>query len=422
MTAPAFPPTSSWRPREASRPSPMNPASTAPSAFAGRATNASVRRSPPSPTTRATPRPGRRRSTPPHVGGAAIIPTRSAGWPERGLATRDRADERLARHADADRPSELVEPTEPGQHPRVPLVPGYPLVTEEADARIDDDPLFRDSRRPRSAERRPQQPHHVLDRIYGGPGAGSLDHAGGVRRTRRGWAPPRRCDFRIRRGRNGSRRPRPGPPRPPAIRRGHQDDARVVLRDERGDGGVAEAGDVVDHARARLERRAGGRRARGVRGDRDRELAREQLDRPDEAVGPFRPGERPGGGGGGRGGADVDQRRARLHHPERGAEEVVVTGVDRPRVEGFGTQVHDAHGDDGQAIADADASESGSTRGQIGPSDATPGPQLPGRAGYRSEEHTSELQSRLHLVCRLLLEKKKKKRKRTTRSSKQMQY
>src|SRR2546429_4408734 len=32
-------------------------------------------------------------------------------------------------------------------------------------------------------------------------------------------------------------------------------------------------------------------------------------------------------------------------------------------------------------------------------------PSLPSR----SEEHTSELQSRLHLVCRLLLEKKKKK-------------
>src|SRR5205809_2624794 len=29
------------------------------------------------------------------------------------------------------------------------------------------------------------------------------------------------------------------------------------------------------------------------------------------------------------------------------------------------------------------------------------------RAPGRSEEHTSELQSRLHLVCRLLLEKKK---------------
>src|SRR5262245_65359033 len=30
---------------------------------------------------------------------------------------------------------------------------------------------------------------------------------------------------------------------------------------------------------------------------------------------------------------------------------------------------------------------------------------------YRSEEHTSELQSLRHLVCRLLLEKKKKKKK-----------
>src|SRR5260370_6412602 len=30
------------------------------------------------------------------------------------------------------------------------------------------------------------------------------------------------------------------------------------------------------------------------------------------------------------------------------------------------------------------------------------------RAGVRSEEHTSELQSHLNLVCRLLLEKKKK--------------
>src|SRR5687768_18023522 len=37
---------------------------------------------------------------------------------------------------------------------------------------------------------------------------------------------------------------------------------------------------------------------------------------------------------------------------------------------------------------------------------------MPGRcaAPPRSEEHTSELQSRLHLVCRLLLEKKKKKK------------
>src|ERR1035437_10487558 len=50
---------------------------------------------------------------------------------------------------------------------------------------------------------------------------------------------------------------------------------------------------------------------------------------------------------------------------------------------------------------------------------------LPGRRGpglVRSEEHTSELQSRQYLVCRLLLEKKKKitaqleRRSRTARS------
>src|SRR5687768_17808896 len=39
-------------------------------------------------------------------------------------------------------------------------------------------------------------------------------------------------------------------------------------------------------------------------------------------------------------------------------------------------------------------------------------PVIDGQGGSllyaRSEEHTSELQSRLHLVCRLLLEKKKK--------------
>src|SRR2546422_6077822 len=41
-------------------------------------------------------------------------------------------------------------------------------------------------------------------------------------------------------------------------------------------------------------------------------------------------------------------------------------------------------------------------------------PESAGRGGLsvavRSEEHTSELQSRLHLVCRLLLEKKKKRK------------
>src|SRR5713101_8780675 len=42
-----------------------------------------------------------------------------------------------------------------------------------------------------------------------------------------------------------------------------------------------------------------------------------------------------------------------------------------------------------------------------GPVDAR---RRPGR-GWRSEEHTSELQSHVNLVCRLLLEKKKKKKK-----------
>src|SRR5205809_1419448 len=43
---------------------------------------------------------------------------------------------------------------------------------------------------------------------------------------------------------------------------------------------------------------------------------------------------------------------------------------------------------------------------------------LADRRPARSEEHTSELQSRLHLVCRLLLEKKKKKKKKTNRDKK----
>src|SRR5438105_10524536 len=36
---------------------------------------------------------------------------------------------------------------------------------------------------------------------------------------------------------------------------------------------------------------------------------------------------------------------------------------------------------------------------------------------YRSEEHTSELQSRVDLVCRLLLEKKKKRHRKTSQDS-----
>src|SRR5258708_20831815 len=49
---------------------------------------------------------------------------------------------------------------------------------------------------------------------------------------------------------------------------------------------------------------------------------------------------------------------------------------------------------------------------RVKPGPRTPStPQLPSR---RSEEHTSELQSPDHLVCRLLLEKKKKRYSRKT--------
>src|SRR5438309_4838720 len=42
------------------------------------------------------------------------------------------------------------------------------------------------------------------------------------------------------------------------------------------------------------------------------------------------------------------------------------------------------------------------------------------RGELRSEEHTSELQSQFHLVCRLLLEKKKKKKQTTMKTKKRM--
>src|SRR2546422_5218391 len=68
-------------------------------------------------------------------------------------------------------------------------------------------------------------------------------------------------------------------------------------------------------------------------------------------------------------------------------------------------------------------------RGGVGEDGMIPGGQRLSRSGLRvephevraavlrSEEHTSELQSRLHLVCRLLLEKKKKKPNRPDRTA-----
>src|SRR5690348_17828083 len=54
-----------------------------------------------------------------------------------------------------------------------------------------------------------------------------------------------------------------------------------------------------------------------------------------------------------------------------------------------------------------------STRSRRSPRARSPrsAPNPPPSAGGRSEEHTSELQSPVHLVCRLLLEKKKANKK-----------
>src|SRR2546429_1375891 len=65
---------------------------------------------------------------------------------------------------------------------------------------------------------------------------------------------------------------------------------------------------------------------------------------------------------------------------------------------------------DGSASSDPDGDQiSFSWRQTAGPTITLQGASTANPSfNARSEEHTSELQSRLHLVCRLLLEKKKK--------------
>src|SRR2546422_7695118 len=87
---------------------------------------------------------------------------------------------------------------------------------------------------------------------------------------------------------------------------------------------------------------------------------------------------------------------------------------DTATTEIYTLSLHDAlpiycGGDDARAWA---PSRTGAGRGGLAPAPGAaarqPGACDLARAARRSEEHTSELQSRLHLVCRLLLEKKKK--------------
>src|SRR5690606_41579308 len=71
------------------------------------------------------------------------------------------------------------------------------------------------------------------------------------------------------------------------------------------------------------------------------------------------------------------------------------------------------HGEQGRASAAAGLSPRLGSRPNgpgIGPQFARPRPREGADRALRSEEHTSELQSREKLVCRLLLEKKKRRR------------
>src|SRR3712207_8437444 len=77
--------------------------------------------------------------------------------------------------------------------------------------------------------------------------------------------------------------------------------------------------------------------------------------------------------------------------PERVAPEGV------PGQEGGGHHEHEAPQPDPESIGEEEAVEG------VVPEEAEDGERE-----VRSEEHTSELQSRQYLVCRLLLEKKKK--------------
>src|SRR3712207_8730670 len=74
-------------------------------------------------------------------------------------------------------------------------------------------------------------------------------------------------------------------------------------------------------------------------------------------------------------------------------------GVEDPRL-----VVDDEHGGLGLVRHGAVEREDGWWKGRCG----RPARRARIRSGSRSEEHTSELQSRQYLVCRLLLEKKKK--------------
>src|SRR5688572_32479228 len=76
------------------------------------------------------------------------------------------------------------------------------------------------------------------------------------------------------------------------------------------------------------------------------------------------------------------------------------------------TRNEDWHFTNPSPIAESTFTPMRAPAGPVSASQLTP--LLFGETSWRSEEHTSELQSQSNLVCRLLLEKKKKKKKQKT--------
>src|SRR5690625_5537464 len=102
-----------------------------------------------------------------------------------------------------------------------------------------------------------------------------------------------------------------------------------------------------------------------------------------------------------------------MYHAERWSRELGGAQIYLKREDLNHTGAHKVNNTIGQALL---AKFTGKKRviaetgaGQHGVATATVAARLGLECCVRSEEHTSELQSRGHLVCRLLLEKKKKK-------------
>src|SRR5207247_5434027 len=103
------------------------------------------------------------------------------------------------------------------------------------------------------------------------------------------------------------------------------------------------------------------------------------------------------------------------------AGETVTPGVargkrrsgDRARAQRFGpaTPARDVHGGSECAAGGPDCDGDGASRRRRAGRGGDEFPRDEGANRGRSEEHTSELQSRVDLVCRLLLEKKKNENK-----------